>query len=652
MAVTQYIGSRYVPLFADPIEWSNAKEYEPLTIVTHEGNSYTAKQFVPVGIDITNGEFWVLTGNYNAQVEQYRRETAAAQQSADAAQQSADAAQTDIDKLDDLFRTLVFDTVADMKNSSDLKEGLICETLGFYSIGDGGASKYIIENNGTGNELDSFSIGSLYANMLYGDCINIRQLGALPDAGYNCTSVLLYAISAARNKRIYIPNGEWYFSETLFTGTDGFELYGNWSFDQYEKNNATIILPFNTNQAYIFKFGGTSNINETSVPWTSRCTNVYVHDLTFNSVYNLDGAISLHLALFNRFDNLTFVKVAGTSIEMMDSWENLFGTVIIRSCDDFTKPKINFRTVATVEGITVSPNISSNNFSLIHAESIAGTLMSAELRSYVYNCNFDTIIIEGATYSESYDSYITYSESDAVDANAVYYIEGYYNNCTFGNVNISLCQIRDYIYVKNGVKYYRSAIIHIPDSQNNNVGSQINMSFGIIDINAQNSDFVLLESENSNTQRGIITGKVMLEGISETKNIYQLTNGIVPMFEVIHENKTNSLPIYDMFALSGNINACTYSVDGETYITCGRNNNTAMGHWIINKQGTIGMLVYNSDDSSTHYINLNINGTNHAVAVPSGINYVTYDATSETVPMNVAINSGTGLETKLIGLYV
>lgn len=74
MAVTQYIGARYVPLFADPIEWSSATAYEPLTIVTHQGNSYTSRQYVPVGIDITNDEFWASTGNYNAQVEQYRQE--------------------------------------------------------------------------------------------------------------------------------------------------------------------------------------------------------------------------------------------------------------------------------------------------------------------------------------------------------------------------------------------------------------------------------------------------------------------------------------------------------------------------------------------------------------------------------------------------
>lgn len=73
----EYTGMRYVPVFADPPEWSSANTYEALEIVVHEGNSYTSKIPVPVGIDISNGQYWVLTGNYNAQVESYRKEVEA-----------------------------------------------------------------------------------------------------------------------------------------------------------------------------------------------------------------------------------------------------------------------------------------------------------------------------------------------------------------------------------------------------------------------------------------------------------------------------------------------------------------------------------------------------------------------------------------------
>ena len=68
---------RYVPRFADPLEWDSTRTYEALTVVLYQGASYTSRQAVPVGIDIANTEFWALTGNYNAQVEQYRTEVQA-----------------------------------------------------------------------------------------------------------------------------------------------------------------------------------------------------------------------------------------------------------------------------------------------------------------------------------------------------------------------------------------------------------------------------------------------------------------------------------------------------------------------------------------------------------------------------------------------
>lgn len=78
MAVRQYIGARYVPsFFSDEngnTEWKSGLAYEALTIVTYLGNSYTSKKTVPVGIEITNREYWVLTGSYNSQIEAYREE--------------------------------------------------------------------------------------------------------------------------------------------------------------------------------------------------------------------------------------------------------------------------------------------------------------------------------------------------------------------------------------------------------------------------------------------------------------------------------------------------------------------------------------------------------------------------------------------------
>lgn len=82
MATRQYIGARYVPLFYNgtggSAAWTANTQYEALTIVTRNGNSYTSRKQVPanIGAPESNPEYWVSTGLYNEQVEQYRQEVA------------------------------------------------------------------------------------------------------------------------------------------------------------------------------------------------------------------------------------------------------------------------------------------------------------------------------------------------------------------------------------------------------------------------------------------------------------------------------------------------------------------------------------------------------------------------------------------------
>lgn len=67
----QYVGARYVPKIMG--EWNKALQYEALSIVTYMGNSFTSKVPVPANVDITNGDYWVNTGNYNAQITEYKQ---------------------------------------------------------------------------------------------------------------------------------------------------------------------------------------------------------------------------------------------------------------------------------------------------------------------------------------------------------------------------------------------------------------------------------------------------------------------------------------------------------------------------------------------------------------------------------------------------
>lgn len=136
MPIREYIGARYVPKFFDDgnggSQWTNTVSYEPLTIVLYEGNSYTSKQFVPIGVAITNGTYWAETGNYNSQVEQYRQEVLGFSDRIDAAVSLAESA-TSFDKLNKIGAYVAPQYIGD--NISD-ESGSCCCHVGthFYLV--------------------------------------------------------------------------------------------------------------------------------------------------------------------------------------------------------------------------------------------------------------------------------------------------------------------------------------------------------------------------------------------------------------------------------------------------------------------------------------------------------------------------------------
>ena len=66
-----YVGNRYAPVYLG--DWDNTKEYEPLSIVMNEGDSFVSRGYVPTGVDIHNEEYWHSVGVYNAQVADYKQ---------------------------------------------------------------------------------------------------------------------------------------------------------------------------------------------------------------------------------------------------------------------------------------------------------------------------------------------------------------------------------------------------------------------------------------------------------------------------------------------------------------------------------------------------------------------------------------------------
>lgn len=142
MTVREYIGARYVPLFIGT--WDDSVTYEPLSIVEYLGDSYTSRQFVPEGISITNTAYWALTGNYNAQIEQYRQEVSTFNER--------------IGDVEEVLPIEDFSSVNTVKSAIDSIDGTVTQLSGDVSAFDSRVDT--IETNGwvTSSRIDTGAV--------------------------------------------------------------------------------------------------------------------------------------------------------------------------------------------------------------------------------------------------------------------------------------------------------------------------------------------------------------------------------------------------------------------------------------------------------------------------------------------------------------
>lgn len=235
--VRQYIGARYVPLFADPAEWDNTRTYEPLTIVIHQGNSYTSRQYVPIGIDINNNDYWALTGNYNAQVEAYR-------QTAQNALDKATTNETNINNIDANLNALHANTVSDAQNLYDTIIGKAWNNL--VSLG--------VDN--TGNT----DVAPIINNIIKESNINgivfapgVYRIDSAINIPYNTTTpYAIFIFPGATIKANTQDIDIFTIGQTQKTGTcEGFRIFGGGTIDGNWKATNGIHALTNTRKATI-----------------------------------------------------------------------------------------------------------------------------------------------------------------------------------------------------------------------------------------------------------------------------------------------------------------------------------------------------------------------------------------------------------------
>ena len=218
----QYIGARYVPIFGrkgeTSIEWDNTKPYEPLTIVLYEGNSYTSRQTVPIGVDISDEYFWANTGNYNAQIEAYR-------QSVNNLSEQFDLSlQTFTDSVDELEDTFIETITAMGSSKNTLDISYIGSIRNYDSYIDAGGCVYLGDNKilTTVTQNDNLNTGYRIIDISNPTGATIIDSGVLQNAGHanslSLSSQQTFVIADGQNIRTYSNETMNLLTTTLITG--------------------------------------------------------------------------------------------------------------------------------------------------------------------------------------------------------------------------------------------------------------------------------------------------------------------------------------------------------------------------------------------------------------------------------------------------
>lgn len=217
----------------------------------------------------------------------------------------------------------VFDTVADMKASTNLINGSYAQTLGYYAKNDGGGGLYYIDNTGTADEMTIIAIDSLRAHLIYFNEINTKQCGLKGDNTTDETVKLnnFFKIDSSVNK--IVSKGVYLTSDTVFIGGIWRQNSGNNGSKKVVFDNASIHYTGTANdyaviihEMFKYEVDGLcitrdSNANVTAVIgcWYSSFNNFDISSLELTNNNNILGDLPQStVAIANASFNNIFCK--------------------------------------------------------------------------------------------------------------------------------------------------------------------------------------------------------------------------------------------------------------------------------------------------------------------------------------------------------
>ena len=257
-----------------------------------------------------------------------------------------------------------FESVENMK-SYNLKDGDVCETLGYYSNNDGGGGKYLIVND---NSLldDGGSIHDLYnglkAKLIIDSIINVKQFGAKGNGVDDDTNKIQLALNFGN---VFIPDGNYIVKNSIrilsnrliegtgtlirkFSSTSGLLLINNEENitikgikikqdANYDINSGRCIAIETGKNVLIENVGIYSNVEGWCV-LLRNAENITISKVNINSKSdNNVGADGIHLKsakhiIISDCDITSYDDCIALSIENVD-YSNIIEDVVIANCN-------------------------------------------------------------------------------------------------------------------------------------------------------------------------------------------------------------------------------------------------------------------------------------------------------------------------------
>ena len=445
-------------------------------------------------------------------------------------------------KVKDKKAIRYYDTVADMKSDTTLKNGMYVKTKGYYESEDGGSAEYIIVNDNTlvddGGSIHGLTNGLRAKLIIDKSEINAMQFGIKGNGTFDDSIPIQNAINTACSYiiektsstgsfsgpiKIFLPNIKMYI-KTRIESNEAITIEGSGV-------NSTLVLSDDID--YMIKIK-----KDTNTKTTNEETHIEgggIKNIRFDGMSRLYSCTSaVYVGHIDHFilENLYFMCIKGKCIELEGAREGIVNNIFTRFCGVYGSGNIEIIPNSVSGGDTSNLSI-GNNWNIVFPFGNAIKFDTGEIK-YINNViihgMFNGIINSLETYfgSNDYEDenndfiYLNNSHPNISNLQAVYCPDKslYLNIINSNDVSLSNVQLQTHKSTQeshggygNFIKLSNNSIIYLNDVKCT-MGSQDGDIF-VVDSTSKVYGHISNQNEsylNTDIENFVRTNKFTIEG--------------------------------------------------------------------------------------------------------------------------------------------